>query len=253
MKTKIGLPFGLALVMFLGVFTAMLALGTLTPSRAQAFNEGFTVTATNLVAGGDGEWTFTLVTGEALDAEDTVTLTFPAGFDVSGVTTAADWFVNDETVVPSTVLNQAVTLALPSGFEVAAGGDLTIEFDAQNGRMIENPTDAAKGLKVSAVSTADTTAVMSDAIEIHATTISADFEVELSDDGIGAMSEWTITLSINGPLTMSSTVALTFPDEFTVSAGDFTDKVDIARNWMMNGEAASALTEYATAPDYDRR
>ena len=36
MKTKIGLPFGLALVMFLGVFTIMLALGTLNPQSAQA-------------------------------------------------------------------------------------------------------------------------------------------------------------------------------------------------------------------------
>ena len=36
MKTKIGLPFGLALVMFLGVFTTMLALGVLSPERADA-------------------------------------------------------------------------------------------------------------------------------------------------------------------------------------------------------------------------
>ena len=65
MKTKIGLPFGLALVMFIGVFTAMLALGTLTPSRAQAFTDGFTVTATNLVRWREGNWTFNLVTGDA--------------------------------------------------------------------------------------------------------------------------------------------------------------------------------------------
>ncbi len=36
MKTKIGLPFGLALVVFIGVFTTMLALGVLTPERADA-------------------------------------------------------------------------------------------------------------------------------------------------------------------------------------------------------------------------
>ena len=36
MKTKIGLPFGLALVMFIGLFTTMLALGVLTPNRADA-------------------------------------------------------------------------------------------------------------------------------------------------------------------------------------------------------------------------
>ena len=36
MKTKIGIPIGLALVMFLGVFTAMLAFGTLSPQPAEA-------------------------------------------------------------------------------------------------------------------------------------------------------------------------------------------------------------------------
>ncbi len=36
MKTKIGIPIGLALVMFFGVFTAMLAFGTLSPQPTQA-------------------------------------------------------------------------------------------------------------------------------------------------------------------------------------------------------------------------
>ena len=36
MKTKIGIPIGLALVMFLGVFAAMLAFGTLSPEPTQA-------------------------------------------------------------------------------------------------------------------------------------------------------------------------------------------------------------------------
>ena len=36
MKTKVGLPFGLALALFIGVFTAMLALGVMTPDRADA-------------------------------------------------------------------------------------------------------------------------------------------------------------------------------------------------------------------------
>ena len=36
MKTKIGIPIGLALVMFLGVFTAMLAFGALSPQPAEA-------------------------------------------------------------------------------------------------------------------------------------------------------------------------------------------------------------------------
>ena len=247
MKTKIGLPFGLALVVFIGIFTTMLALGALTPSRAQAFNDGFTVTATNLVIDGEGSWTFNLVTGAALDEDDTVTLTFPANFTVSSASDATDWFVNDETVESSAVSDQAVTLALPADFEVAAGGNLTIEFDAQNGRVIENPSAAAENLKFAAESTADTTSVMSESIEIHATTVSAGFDVELSDEGARAMSEWTITLPINGPFDDDDTIMLTFPAAFTVGADD-TSKVNNERNWMMNGEAASSITAFA-APD----
>ena len=36
--------------------------------------------------------------------------------------------------------------------------------------------------------------------------------VELSDDGTRAMSDWTITLPINGPFAITDTVTLTFRD-----------------------------------------
>ena len=88
---------------------------------------------------------------------------------------------------------------------------------------------------------------MSEAIEIHATTISADFEVELSDDGIGAMSEWTITLPINGPFDNNDTVR-SHSREFTVSAGDRHRQSQYCAEWMMNGEAASA-NDPTSVPD----
>ena len=39
MKTKVGLPFGLALALFIGVFTAMLALGVISPSGVQGADQ----------------------------------------------------------------------------------------------------------------------------------------------------------------------------------------------------------------------
>ena len=84
----------------------------------------------------------------------------------------------------------------------------------------------------------DDSEVGSASIMISATTISPDFMVELSDNAIRAMSDWTITLPINGPFAITDTVTLTFPLEFMVS--DAT-KVDNARIWMINGYPASEI------------
>ena len=61
MKTKIGLPLGLALVMFIGVFTTMLALGVLAPQPASAAidsSKGITVDSSLSAAGAYADWTF---------------------------------------------------------------------------------------------------------------------------------------------------------------------------------------------------
>ena len=89
MKTKIGLPFGLALVVFIGVFTAMLALGVLSPSRAQAVTGDFEVMLSNHIPGHHSDWSFEVVSSAAfVGADATVTpnvttdvleITFPTG------------------------------------------------------------------------------------------------------------------------------------------------------------------------------
>ena len=83
MKTKIGIPIGLALVMFLGVFTAMLAFGTLspeptqaqtTPSATRSFRDPDPVMPRRAV---DGDHQFAGVPSGAIGA---VTETLPTGF-----------------------------------------------------------------------------------------------------------------------------------------------------------------------------
>ena len=103
MKTKIGLPFGLALVMFVGIFTTMLALGVLSPSRAQAVTGDFEVMLSNHIPGHHGDWSFEVVSSAAfMGADDTVTtpvvtdtlaIEFPSGvtFDNSVVEAEANW------------------------------------------------------------------------------------------------------------------------------------------------------------------
>ena len=153
MKTKIGIPFGLALVMFIGVFTAMLALGVLAPSRAQAFEDDFTVMATDRTTGGTAEWTFTLMTEGVYTSADVTTLTFPTDFTTSGANTLTDWWVNDEnpSAVVVTGLGIAITPATSGFTDLQAGGTLTIEYE---GEGITNPT-AAGNVKIMANSTAD--------------------------------------------------------------------------------------------------
>ena len=148
MKTKIRLPFGLALVMFLGVFTAMLALGVLAPSRAQAFEDDFNVMATNRITGGNGEWTITLMTEGVYTSEHVTTLTFP-GFTLGGAGTETDWWVNDENPSDVTITGQeiAITPATAGFADLQAGDTLTIEYE---GTGIVNPA-AAGNVSIDAI------------------------------------------------------------------------------------------------------
>ena len=60
MKTKIGLPFGLALVMFIGVFTTMLALGALNPQPVGAAPDSVSsVERTDNTVNAIADWTIT--------------------------------------------------------------------------------------------------------------------------------------------------------------------------------------------------
>ena len=80
MKTKIGLPFGLALVMFLGVFTTMLAFGVLSPDRADAAAENATVTLEvdyDAIGGTPGEVMISFTNDtSAINADGTLVLAF---------------------------------------------------------------------------------------------------------------------------------------------------------------------------------
>ena len=126
MKTKIGLPFGLALVVFIGVFTTMLALGTLNPQRAEAVDD-FSVSLSNAIPGHNSDWSFSVpaengfsaAVDAAADADDraasTIQITFDNGFDVGAAAREAEnWKLGGETVTATpTGSGQPVTLPTP--------------------------------------------------------------------------------------------------------------------------------------------
>ena len=99
MKTKIGLPFGLALVVFIGIFTTMLALGALNPQPAEA---AFAAPDLKIDTSDDAtyaraDWTFTVKNdADAIDTnggnDNDVVIVFPDGF----VLTDADAIENED-------------------------------------------------------------------------------------------------------------------------------------------------------------
>ena len=98
MKTKIGLPFGLALVVFIGVFTTMLALGVLTPDRADAEVEEDSVELE--------------LSHSTRGSTPDVTITFS----------------NDDTDGGMTLSGGVLDITLSSGFEAASDLDSTTEL-----------------------------------------------------------------------------------------------------------------------------
>ena len=152
MKTKIGIPFGLALVMFIGVFTTMLALGVMAPSGAMAQEEDagvFEVTLSNYNPEGPGTWSFTVesdvaVTPQiladadaqpAVDAAEGTSVVIDFDNDANDPTiTAADdnenWKLGGKAVQNAEVSGTEVTLMAGPEFKaIASGDDLSISYE----------------------------------------------------------------------------------------------------------------------------
>ena len=159
MKTKIGLPLGLALVMFIGVFTMMLALGVMSPSKAQAVNDGFDVTLSNPAPGVETGVEFTVTstlrfTGALADdpantgnikTTDTLTITFPTGFTTTGgaVGAPANWTLAGEAAAAVDNSTNGTVILTPASV-AAVGQNPAIEIDiAANGPIAVVFTDPA--------------------------------------------------------------------------------------------------------------
>ena len=107
MKTKIGIPIGLALVMFLGVFAAMLAFGTLSPQPAQAQTAMRTISPMPVEPGGTVTVTIAV---SGYGQSGGLTETLPAGFTYTGTTHPAGQVThplnNDDQMVRFTLFGE---------------------------------------------------------------------------------------------------------------------------------------------------
>ena len=202
MKTKIGIPFGLALVMFIGVFTTMLALGVMAPSGVQGAEHEFDVAISNTIPGHYSDWSFTVdadtgfsggnVGATPVTLADTIGITFPTDFTLGGATgtpdtgthAAANWQLgvdaDGKAIAPKTVgvTSQVVTLTAAADMKaVDAGKGIKVKFTSPTKGLapttgaigIVNPvatstnrTDVALAVTVSVTGASGTTAVTSD-------------------------------------------------------------------------------------------
>jgi hypothetical protein len=259
MKTKIGLPLGLALVMFIAVFTTMLALGALNPRPVGAAVTSLTVERSNDDVGFLADWTFTATNdGTALTGVTEISIDLGnIDADNATVETAAQWSVvvaGNDPITPSTVdvaNTDEVTITIAST-DVAANATVVIKFvpvKRADGTPITdlgitNPGagDNTIGVKIPSSVTAVETAITT--FEVAAT-IDDDPSptVTRSDNRVGAYATWTITATTDDttPIVEGGTIVIVFTDQ------------DVGADCAADAETTAVCTEanWAIGPDPD--
>jgi hypothetical protein len=270
MKTKIGLPLGLALVMFIGVFTTMLALGALNPRPAEA-QATITTSAADLmvVRSNDtvdaiADWTITamndtiaiLVEGTiVLDLTDhTLGATCDATQDAHAVCNESQWEID----VAATETADAISVDVDSvatsdteatitvGTEIPANRMFTITFTPYKDAG-GDPTQGITNPGTAAVDTIITVAGQDFTIVTFAVgaTIADDPAptVERSDNRVGAYATWTITATTDDttPIVEGGTIVIVFTDQ------------DVGADCAADAETTAVCTEanWAIGPDPD--
>ena len=238
MKTKIGLPFGLALVMFIGIFTVLLALGALNPHPAEAVTGSFTVTQSNSNAGEVSSYGFSVVSAADFEAGDTLTITFPTGtvLPSGSVGNTANWTLGPG--VPASVsvnpFNRTVALEAPAGFAtIALGGAIAVAASEDAG--IVNPP-AGTGLTLSVVTSDDAVSGASNGYDIAIVTSISDFELTSMDEE--TVSGFSFTFVSDAAFNANDILTLTFPEGTGLSDNALGDPT----NWTLgSGVPASVI------------
>ena len=223
MKTKIGIPFGLALVMFIGVFTTMLALGALNPQRAEAAPASVSsVVRSNNTAGAVADWTITVTNnGVAIEDGDTFTIEFSghvlgatctAEQDLHAVCVEDQWEIEvaatDTAVAISvdvdSVATDDVTATIMVGTDIPASREFTIKFTSlKSGALM-------LGIMNPGVGENDITVAAATAFPVTTFAVGATIDddpmptVTRSDNRVGAYAMWTITATNDGSAITSS-------------------------------------------------
>ena len=261
MKTKIGLPLGLALVMFIAVFTTMLALGALNPRPVGAAVTSLTVERSNDDVGFLADWTFTATNdGTALTGVTEISIDLGnIDADNATVETAAQWSVvvaGNDPITPSTVdvaNTDEVTITIAST-DVAANATVVIKFvpvkNADGTPIatlgIENPVAGPNTIGVSIPSTVVNAVEAVITTFAEGATIADDppLMVTRTDNRVGAYATWTITGENDGDrIAANDTIAIVFTGQDVgadCDVGDDTTTVCTESNWELTPDTTIA-------------
>ena len=266
MKTKIGLPLGLALVMFIGIFTTMLALGALNPQRASAIT---TVTVT--LASSDGGTSTgnvdiratTAVTFSAQDSNlvsNTLTISLPLIFDVTEedkIEDASKWVLGG--TAPSSVeltvgaagvgsaddTPHTILLTTGSGMsEIAvtppAVGTIPVDYRPDANTGLKLAIEGATGVTISVeVSTEPDLPGTSAEFDIDpAPAVDGGFSVNVGYSLPGEVSSYSFPVTAEEEFGADDTLTITFP----VGTGLGAMSVGTADNWTLGGSVPQTVT-----------
>jgi len=203
-------------------------IGSATDDTIAATTAATSLTATfdasDVATVGDasGQVTLALTFPVALATDDTIKMTFPANWDVSGLTPGAGKTYGLTNTVNVGVSSQVVTLTLEGAQTVGAD---TIEFETDTITPNYASTSQTVAILIEKSTGQDVVAASADAgvaVSIDDTVIAdAAAALTLADGTVGATQNTTLGLTIPVALAASDTVAFTAPANLDVSSAAF--------------------------------
>ena len=180
-----------------------------------------TVVPSNLAVGATGAVTVKYTAPSPLANNGSIKITFPAGFDVSGIT-GATFATNILTDTPYsgtarvTHVGQVVTITRQGDGTVTLSGPKTIVINGITNPLLPGVTDDFT------IQTSSSGIVRDEATGVTGPTIAAAPEMttslEPSTSAVGALADMTLHLATSVPVPAHGTITVTFPAAFDLSA-----------------------------------
>ena len=219
MKTKVGLPFGLTLALFIGVFSVMLTLGVLSPERADAAVTGTpTLELSTMVAGAYPDVTVTFENDGAITDGANIDLDFSdalvigtAQDSVGHVLAESNWSIygtdsDSESVMPLevTISGTMITVDLPNDVGVEDDATVMIKYTQPKRDAAADPpvtdtgalVNGARGMVTVEVEVPTGTTETSDAVTLRAQLASVNMVNSPIDPGAVAQYRFTFTTPV---------------------------------------------------------
>jgi len=183
----------------------------------------FDASAVTAVGDASGQATMGITFPVALVAGDTVKMTFPANWDVSGLTVGANKDFNLDNLVAVAVDGQVVTLTL-EGAQGATAETINFETDKITPKYVA--TGQTVAILIEKAAGQDVVAASADAgvtKSINDTTAAdpnSSIDVSAVDE-INATGNVVVTLDVDYAMVAGDTVALTFPSNYNVASAAY--------------------------------